>query len=616
MSKPSSNLLQATLTTQAASPYTWDSYNASNIQCNAADLKEFTDLLESGAEESNPNAASVRLAGCIVKGTVVEITKDYVVVDVGQKSEGLVSVSEFPNLSEISIGSLCDVLIDQTEDENGQMCLSYEKADRIKQWENISKNAQEGSIVIGEITHKVKGGLIVNIGETGTVEAFLPGSQIDNKRIKSLDDYIGHRLEFKIIKINMKRKNIVISRRELLEACRNSNKAKMLETLKEGSIVKGTVKNITDFGVFLDLDGVDGLLHITDMSWKRIKHPSEMVTLGAVLEVKILTIDKDKGRIALGLKQLEPNPWDQIESKYPPGTVVEGKIVNLLSYGAFIELEPGVEGLIHVSEMSWTKTISDPNEIVKKGQTVKAIVLSVQKADGKISLGIKQTEDDPWKAAVLKYPISEIVTVEVIGLNSYGAFVEVEPGINGLVHISDLSWTKKISHPSETLKKGDKISAKILSVDTENKKITLGVKQLGTNPWDVIKNTMPEGSIVEVKIAKTTAFGVFVNIVAFDDVEALIHSSELSDASFATVDEAVKRWKETQGDKPLTARVLKLDSEAKKIALSCKDPSANNDGGRDKITVPGRQAQGTASKSSASLSDLSELLAAYRETKK
>lgn len=405
---------------------------------------------------------------------------------------------------------------------------------------------------------------MVDIG----MEAFLPGSQIDNKRIKNLDDYIGHTYEFKILKINEERKNVVVSRRELLEAERISKRAELLDSIKEGDIREGIVKNITDFGVFLDLDGIDGLLHITDMTWKRIKHPSEMVQIGDKLEVMILSIDKDKGRVALGLKQKESNPWDEIEKKYPPGIRVKGTIVNLLPYGAFIEIEPGIEGLIHISEMSWVKNVTDPSEIVKKGDVVEAIVLAVQKEDGKISLGMKQIERNPWDDVETKYPVGTPVDVEIKSLTNYGAFVELEPGVEGLIHISDLSWTKKVSHPSEILKKGDRVQTSVLSVDKENKKITLGMKQLDTNPWDSIERSIPIGSMVKGKVSKITAFGAYVELD--NGMEGLIHVTELSDEPFGKVEDVINK-----GDR-VHAKVIKIDPEHKKISLSLKKSEIEN----------------------------------------
>jgi small subunit ribosomal protein S1 len=513
-------------------------------------------------KETGPSAGSLSsmVLGEILKGTIVEVTKDFVVVDVGLKSEGLISIAEFPDPSEIILGSDVEVLLDQTEGEGGQIVLSREKARKQRQWEFIIDHCKEGSIVQGKIIRKVKGGLMVDIKG---MDAFLPGSQVDNKRIKNLDDYLGRTFDVKILKINLERKNIVVSRREILEDERVYRKAELLEDIQIGDIRTGVVKNITDFGVFLDLDGIDGLLHITDMTWKRIKHPSEIVSLGDELEVMILNIDKDKGRVALGLKQKDANPWDEIEKKYPPGTKVRGKIVNLVAYGAFIEIEPGIEGLIHVSEMSWVKNVTDPSQIVNKGDPIEAIVLAIQKEEGKISLGIKQTERNPWEDVDEKYPVGKNVNVEIRNLTNYGAFVELEPGVDGLIHISDLSWIKKVSHPSEVLKKGDRVDAVILSVDKESKKITLGVKQLTSNPWETIEKTMPVGSIVKGSVTKITAFGAFIELD--NGIEGLVHVTELSDQAFGKVEDVVKIGAEVQ------AKVIKLDAEHKKISLSIKD---------------------------------------------
>ena len=538
------------------------------------DATQFKKLLHGKEETATEGCIASMSAGQILKGTIVEITKDFVVVDVGLKSEGLVPMSEFSDPKELALGSECEVYLDQTEGEDGQIVLSREKAKRQRQWEHISTNCNEGSIVRGKVMRKVKGGLMVDIG----MEAFLPGSQIDNKRIKNLDEYIGHEYDFKILKINGERKNIVVSRREILEEERISRKAELLDNIQEGEIRTGVVKNITDFGVFLDLDGIDGLLHITDMTWKRIKHPSEMVQLGQELEVVILHVDKEKGRVALGMKQKETNPWEEIEKRYPVGTKVHGKIVNLVPYGAFIEIEPGIEGLIHVSEMSWIKNVSDPCEVVKKGDEVEAIVLSIQKEEGKISLGIKQTEKNPWDNVDDKYPIGSSVQAEIRNLTNYGAFVELEPGIDGLIHISDLSWIKKVSHPSEVLKKGDKVEAVVLSVDKESKKITLGVKQLSNNPWESIEKKMPVGSLVEGVVSKITAFGAFVELP--NGIEALVHVTEISDQPFGKIEEAVNK-----GD-VITAKVIKLYPEHKKIALSMKEYMIDkNKCNRDDIVV-------------------------------
>lgn len=542
----------------------WNTENIlDDVDFQESDAKQFRDFLDDKKPSSKTTSVDLMTPGEILKGIIVEISKDFVVIDVGLKSEGLVPTQEFRNIGELELGSQVEVYLDQTENGDGQIVLSREKALRQRQWEYIVEHCTEGSIVEGKVIRKVKGGLMVDIG----MEAFLPGSQIDNKRIKNLDEFIGKIYEFKILKINIERKNIVISRREILEEERKSKKSELLEDIQEGDLRKGVVKNITDFGVFLDLDGIDGLLHITDMTWKRIKHPSEMVRIGDVLEVVILNIDKDKGRVALGLKQKEENPWVEVEKKYPPGTLVKGKIVNLVSYGAFIEIEDGVEGLIHVSEMSWTKNVTDPGEMVKIGDEVEAIVLSIQKDDGKISLGMKQTQRNPWEDAEENYPIGKEVRVEIKSLTNYGAFVELEPGIEGLIHISDLSWTKKVSHPSEVLNKDETVDAIVLSVDKESKKITLGMKQLRENPWDSIEKTVPIGSKVKGTITKITAFGAFVELE--NGLEGLIHVTELSDQPFGKIEEIV-----SVGD-AITAKVMSLDPEHKKIALSMKESSGS-----------------------------------------
>jgi small subunit ribosomal protein S1 len=555
--------------------YTWEESNLlDDVDYQEKDAKTFQQLLEGRKTETITEEGIDMVPGAVLKGRIVEITKEHVVVDVGLKSEGLVPISEFSDPESVVLDGEVEVLLDQTEDSNGQIVLSREKAERLRKWEFILEHCEEGSIVKGKVIRKVKGGLMVDIG----MEAFLPGSQIDNKRIKNLDEYLDRTYDFKILKINIERKNVVVSRRELLEAERISKKAELLENTKEGDIREGVVKNITDFGVFLDLDGIDGLLHITDMTWKRIKHPSEMVQLGQKLQVMILSVDREKGRVALGLKQKEPNPWDEIEQKYPPGTRIKGKIVNLLPYGAFIEIEPGIEGLIHVSEMSWVKNITDPSEVVNKGDEVEAIVLSVQKDEGKISLGIKQTEHNPWDDVEDKYPVTSSVKAEIKSLTNYGAFVELEPGVEGLIHISDLSWIKKVSHPSEVLKKGDIVDAVILSVDKESKKITLGVKQLSTNPWENIEKTMPVGTLVKGVVTKITAFGAFVELQ--NGIEGLIHVTELSDQAFGKVEDVVSK-----GDE-VTAKVIKLDPEHKKIALSIKEHLIDeNQVNRDDIVV-------------------------------
>jgi len=555
--------------------YNWnESKFIDDVDFEEADAKLFESLLNQKEEDAGEGSIASMEIGQILKGGIVELTPDFVVVDVGLKSEGLIPVNEFNDPNELTLGNEIEVYLDRTEGDDGQIVLSREKARRQRQWEYILEHCEEGSIVNGKVIRKVKGGLMVDIG----MEAFLPGSQIDNKRIKNIDEYLDKTFDFKILKINIERKNIVVSRRELLEEERSSKKAELLEEIKEGELRKGIVKNITDFGVFLDLDGIDGLLHITDMTWKRIKHPSEMVQLNDELEVMILHIDREKGRVALGLKQKENNPWEEIEKKYPPGTQIQGKIVNLVPYGAFIEIEPGIEGLIHVSEMSWVKNVTDPSEIVNKGDELEAVVLSVQKDDGKISLGIKQTEKNPWEDVDQKYPVGSTVKAEIRNLTNYGAFVELEPGIDGLIHISDLSWIKKVSHPSEVLKKGDSVEAVILSVDKESKKITLGIKQLSNNPWESIEKTLPIGTVVKGVVTKLTAFGAFIQLE--NGIEGLVHVTELSDQAFGKVEEVVNV------DDEVTAKVIKLDPEHKKISLSIKEfLIEENQENRDDIVV-------------------------------
>lgn len=557
-----------------------DSKVLDEIDYNEDDAKQFQKLLEAKEAKAGEGSISSMTIGEILKGRIVEVTKDFVVVDVGLKSEGLVPIGEFDEPKEISLDTEVEVLLDEAEGSDGQIILSREKARRQRQWEYIVNHCTEGSIVRGKVLRKVKGGLMVDIG----MEAFLPGSQIDNKKIKNLDEYVNHTYDFKILKINTERKNIVVSRRELLEEERISKKAEMLEHINEGELRRGLVKNITDFGVFLDLEGIDGLLHITDMTWKRIKHPSEMVHIGQELEVMILHVDKDKGRVALGMKQKEENPWEEIEKRYPPGTRIKGKIVNLVPYGAFIEIEPGIEGLIHVSEMSWVKNVADPTEIVNKGDEVEALVLAIQKDEGKISLGMKQLDKNPWEEVESKYAIGSTVRAEVRNLTNYGAFVELEPGVEGLIHISDLSWIKKISHPSELLKKGDAVEALVLSVDKESKKITLGVKQLSSNPWENLEKIMPIGSLVTGTVTKITAFGAFIELE--NGLEALVHVTELSDQPFGKVEDVINI-----GD-TITAKVIKLDPEHKKIALSIKEYLIDkNKYNRDDIVVGNTKAK-------------------------
>ena len=497
--------------------------------------------------------------GSVVKGKIVRIASNEVYVDIGYKSEGIVPLSEFSDPTEIKAGDEIDVLLESKEDPDGMVVLSRIKAEKERRWDETILRSKEGDILQGRITRKVRGGVIVDIG----MDAFLPASQMDVRHVSNPDDYIGRVFDFKIIKINTERKNIVLSRRELLEEERARNRERLLSEIEVGETREGIVKNITDFGAFIDLYGMDGLLHITDMTWSRINHPSEMLSIGDKIEVVILDFDREKQRIALGLKQKSANPWQDIETKYPVGSIVKGRIVNIVPYGAFIEIERGVEGLIHISEMSWTKRINHPSEILSVGDEVEAMVLSIKKDEAKISLGIKQTEFNPWSAVEEKYPPGTRVRGKVRNITTYGAFVELEPGIDGLIHISDMSWTRKINHPSEVLKKGEMTEAVVLAVDQEAKKITLGLKQLESNPWETLDQFIRVGSVVEAEVTKIADFGVFA--VLDNGIECLVHISQLSEKPFEKIEDVVKK-----GDK-IRARVDRIDKQRRKIALSIRE---------------------------------------------
>ena len=501
--------------------------------------------------------------GSIVKGTITEIRQNEVVVDIGGKSEGLVPANEFVDLGELQIGEEIEVYLEKLEDKEGNPTLSFDKAEQKKNWENIITKCEEGSIVQGRVKSKVKGGLIVAMG----VDAFLPASHIDVQPPKNLDQYVGQTYDYKVLKINLERKNIVLSRRELIEEQRASKRRDLLERVNPGDIVKGTVKNITDFGAFIDLDGMDGLLHITDMSWGRISHPSEMLKQGEEIDVMIIEINREKERVSLGLKQTKSNPWQDIESKYPVGAKVAGKVVNLVPYGAFIEIEEGVEGLVHVTEMSWTKRITKPSELLKVGDSVEAVVLGIQKDEEKISLGIRQLDPNPWDMVVHNYPVGAHVHGKVRNITTYGAFIELEEGIDGMVHVSDMSWTRKINHPSEVLKKSDEIDAIVLDVDTSNQRISLGMKQLSDDPWADIDGRFRIGDVVSGTVSKITSFGAFVELE--DHIDGLVHISQISEERVEKIKDVVNI-----GDN-VTARVIKIDREERRLGLSIK--AANYD---------------------------------------
>ncbi len=496
--------------------------------------------------------------GEIVSGRVVGVTGKEVLVDIGYKSEGILAVDEFDDPSQISIDDEIQVLLETKEDENGMVVLSKRKADRTLGWERIINNFKEGDTIQGRISRKVKGGMMVDIG----MEAFLPASQVSLRGAHNLDQHLGKAYDFMIVKINRPRKNIVLSRRELLSQEREANRVKLMQEIAKGQVRTGVVKNIADFGVFIDLGGVDGLLHITDMSWGRISHPSEMVAIGDKIDVMILDINEENGKISLGLKQKTPSPWEGIEEKHPTGSKIKGKVVNLVPYGAFVELEKGVEGLIHISEFSWTRRISHPSEMLAIGDIVEAVVLNLDAGNQKIALGIKQTESDPWQGIAAKYPPETRLKGRVRNLTDYGAFVELEEGIDGLIHVSDISWTKKINNPSEYLKKGQKVEVVVLSVDETNHKISLGLKQLNPDPWPEIVERVPVGTEVEGQITKITSFGIFVSIEK--ELEGLVHITEINLEPTMKLEDTFN-----VGDK-VKARVIKVDNEQRKIGLSMK----------------------------------------------
>ena len=515
----------------------------------------FAELFEKSLEEKDFKV------GDIVHGRVVEVQDDYVLVDINYKSEGLIPISEFRVVDgsrDIKVGSQVEVYIDRIENENGMVVLSKDKADMMRAWNDISRAAENEEIIEGTVIAKVKGGLSVDIG----VKAFLPGSQIDLRPVRNMDVYIGKTYKFKVIKFNKKRGNIVLSRRALLEQERESLRTQTLDAMKEGSLVRGLVKNITDYGAFIDLGGMDGLLHITDMSWGRIKHPSEILKVGDEIDVKVLKFDNEKERVSLGLKQLKADPWEAVQAQYVVGTKTKGKIVSLTEYGAFVELGEGIEGLIHVSEMSWTKRVKHPSQILKVGDEVDVQVLEIDSANRRISLGMKQLQANPWVEMKESYAPGTIIEGEVKSITDFGIFVGVEEGIDGLVHISDFSWTRRVNHPSEMFKKGDKVRAVVLGVDIENERFSLGLKQLEADPWSNIDQKYPIGSQHDVKVVKTADFGVFVELES--DIEGLIHISELSMKRVEKPEDVVKI-----GD-VIKAEIITTDKDSRKIGLSAK----------------------------------------------
>ncbi|XAL99925.1 30S ribosomal protein S1 [Phycisphaeraceae bacterium D3-23] len=497
--------------------------------------------------------------GKILQGKVIGMAGDDFLVDVGLKSEGILDKHEFENPGDVEIGDTVEVLLESVEGEGGMVAISKRKADRIRGWEKIISEKGEEDPVEGKVMRKIKGGLLVDIG----VPVFLPASQVDIRRPADIGIYIGKTIEAQILKIDTERRNIVISRRKLIEDRRSILRKELLEKVNVGDITTGTVKNIADFGAFVDLGGIDGLLHITDMSWGRVNHPSDVVKIDEKIEVKILNIDYEKEKIALGLKQKDSSPWEDIEAKYPANTRVKGTVTNIMSYGAFVKLEDGVEGLVHISEMSWTKRINHPSEVVSIGEEADVVVLDINKDKQEISLGMKQTEVNPWELVAEKYPPGTMVEGKVRNLASYGAFIEIEPGIDGLLHVSDLSWTKKISHPNEMLKKGDACKCVVLEVDQTKQRVALGLKQMEEDPWlEAIPSAYQPGMIVHGKVTKITNFGVFVELE--DDLEGLLHISELADHKVENPQDVV------QQNQDVEVKILRVDLDDRKIGLSLK----------------------------------------------
>jgi small subunit ribosomal protein S1 len=509
--------------------------------------------------------------GKVVSGTVIQVAKDFVVIDIGYKSEGQVPLNEFipapGGEPQVKVGDRVEVLVESRENDTGMVVLSKEKADKMRIWDEISAACERDELVEGIIVGRVKGGLSVDIG----VKAFLPGSQVDIRPVRNLDKLIGEKFKFKVIKFNKKRGNIVLSRRVLLEKEREELKKETLKNLKEGAILKGVVKNLTDYGAFIDLGGIDGLLHVTDMSWGRIGHPSEMFEVGQEVRVVVLKFDPATERVSLGLKQIQEDPWHRADEKYPIGSRVKGKVVSLTDYGAFIELEQGVEGLVHVSEMSWTKRVKHPSKLVNQGDAVEAVVLDIDPKAKRISLGMKQIEANPWTLLEDKYPIGSVIRGEVRNVTDFGIFVGVEEGIDGLVHVSDISWTERIKHPGEKFKKGDVVEAVVLNIDVENERFSLGIKQLASDPWTTLAERHPVGSKLKGKVTKVTDFGAFVELEP--GIEGLVHVSEMKDERVENPRDVVK-----EGDE-IEIKVIDMDLQERKVALSIK--ALNRDGGED-----------------------------------
>lgn len=499
--------------------------------------------------------------GSIVKGRIIERRPREVMVDIGYKSEGAIDLDEFSPADDLAIGKEIEVLLERLENEDGLVVLSRQKAAQKQNWDKIVKLSEAGKTVQGVVKGIVKGGLTVDVG----VEAFLPSSQIDINPPKNLREFMGQTLECRIVKLNEDRKNVVLSRRELIEEERNEKRAKLLSHLDKGAKVKGRVKNLTEFGAFVDLDGLDGLLHVTDMTWGRLAHPSDLLQTGQEVEVLVLEIDKERLRVSLGMKQMSENPWDKIAEKYPVNLKVRGKITSLVPYGAFVQLEPGVEGLIHVSELSWTRRIARPSDVLQESQEVEAIVISVSKEEQKLSLSVRHLEPNPWEEIHLRYPVGRPVKGIVRNTTAYGAFVELEEGIDGMIHVSDMSWTRKPAHASELVKKGDSVEAQVLGIDKANQRISLGLKQLAEDPWKSVEERFKIGQLVKGTVSKVASFGAFIQLEG--ELDGLVHISQISEDRVAKVKDVLKPGQEVE------ARVIRLNKAERRIGLSIKAAS-------------------------------------------
>ncbi len=536
---------------EAVSPSTYDLDNELGVQEHS---QEMVDLYAQSLREI--------VEGEIVRGTVLEIRNDTVLIDIGYKSEGTIPLKEFQGPSgenTIKVGDTVDVYLEQKEDSDGLVVLSREKAEKIKVWDDIRRAYEQGEVINGMILGRTKGGLMVDIG----VRAFLPGSQVDLRPVRDLDKLIGKTFPMKVIKLNQRRGNIVLSRRELLEEERRALKDTTLQSLEEGKVIRGKVKNITEYGAFIDLGGLDGLLHITDMSWGRVSHPSELFAVGDEVEVVVLKFDRAAERVSLGYKQRSKDPWEDVDQRFPVGSRVRGKVVSLTDYGAFVELAEGIEGLVHISEMSWTQRVKHPSKVVSVGDPVEVVILDVDKANKRISLGMRQTEPNPWLSVEERYPVGTRVEGTIRNLTDFGAFVELEEGIDGLIHVSDMSWTKRVRHPSEVLKRGDKVEAVVLHVDKSNRRISLGLKQSQPDPWQsIVPDKYRVGMDVKAKVVRLTDFGAFVELE--DGVEGLLHISELSHERVAKPEDVVSVGSE------LTLKIIKLDADERKLGLSLR----------------------------------------------